>query len=548
VLELAVVGGLVIDGTGAPPRPADVGIAGGIVREVRPPGELTDDAARTVEAHGCVVTPGFVDPHTHLDAQLCWDPDAAPTSVHGVTTVMIGLCGFGVAPAPPGGGEYLLRMLEAVEEIPADAARLGVDFTWGTWADYRRALRASVNVYGFVPHSALRYAVMGDRARGGPATDDDVTAMRRALADAMAAGALGLATSRGPNHVDGDGEPVPSRHATDDELRALVDVCTGRCWQINLASKMSADPSDLVAEVERYAEWTRAAGARLTWTPFHADAGSDRWRAILEHTRDLNARGIAVKPQVSVQPIAVAITFDRPSLLTRVPGWGTALAGFDALDPGGRRARLADEAVRRQMRAADGGAGPAGPLAPRYADWVLVSSPSAPWVVGTTVQGLADERDLHPLDALLDLVLADDLATVVQVPVVNRDRDAVRTLAADPDTVIGLGDSGAHVLSISNFSYPTELLTRFVRDDRALTVEQAVHRMTQQPAEFYGLGDRGVLAAGRPADVVVVDLARLALGPVELRHDLPGAAPRLWQGATGYVARVVDGVVRDAAP
>jgi N-acyl-D-aspartate/D-glutamate deacylase len=459
---------------------------------------------------------------------------------------MIGLCGFGVAPAPPGGGEYLLRMLEAVEEIPADAARLGVDFTWGSWADYRRTVRATVNVYGFVPHSALRYAVMGDRARGGPAGDDDVAAMREALADALAAGAIGLATSRGPNHVDGYGEPVPSRHATDDELRALVDVCRGRSWQINLASKTSADPSDLIAEVERYAGWTRDAGARLTWTPFHADAGSDRWRAILDHTHDLNARGVAVKPQVSVQPIAIAITFDRPSLLTRVQGWGPALADFDALDPDGRRHRLADETVREQMRAASPtGTAPAGPLAPRYGDWVVVWSPSAPSSVGRTVQQLADERRAHPVDVLLDLVLADGLATVVQVPVVNRDRDAVRALVADPDTVIGLGDSGAHVLSISNFSYPTELLARFVRDDGALTLEQAVHRLTRQPAEFYGLGDRGVLAAGRPADVVVVDLDRLALGPVELRTDLPGAAPRLWQGATGYVARIVDGVLRD---
>jgi N-acyl-D-amino-acid deacylase len=543
MLDVAIVGGLVVDGTGEPARRADVGIAGGVIQEVRPAGDLSDGVRTVVDARGCHVAPGFVDPHTHLDAQLCWDPDAAPSSAHGVTTVIIGLCGFGIAPSPPDGGEYLLHMLEGVEEIPAAAARLGVDFTWGSWVDYRRSLRPRVNVYGYVPHSALRYAVMGDRARTDPATDDDVAGMRQALEEALRFGAIGLATSRGPNHVDGAGDPVPSRLATDDELRGLVDACAGRCWQINLASKTSADPADLIEEVERYAGWTQAAGARLSWTPFHADPGSDRWREILRHTRELNERGVTVKPQVSVQPLAVALTFDRPSLLTRVTGWGPALAGWDAREPAQRLAHLADESVRVTLRAAPEDA--AGALAPRSGDWVIVSSRTAPGAIGGTVRRLADATGRHPVDALLDLVIADDLATVVQVPVVNRDREAVATLVADPDTVIGLGDAGAHVMSISNFSYPTELLARLVRDEGALTVEQAVHRLTRQPAQYHGLDDRGTLAVGRPADVVVFDLDRLALGPVETRTDLPGGAPRLWQGASGYVARVVDGQLRE---
>jgi N-acyl-D-aspartate/D-glutamate deacylase len=400
-----------------------------------------------------------------------------------------------------------------------------------------------VNVYGYVPHSALRYAVMGERARGEAATDDDVAAMRAALDEALAAGAIGLASSRGPNHVDGAGQPVPSRMADDDELRALVAGCTGRCWQINLASKTSADPGDLVEEVERYAAWTRDADARLSWTPFHADPGSDRWRAILRHTRELNERGITVKPQVSVQPLAVALTFDRPSLLTRVPGWTGVLAGWDGLSPADRLSRLASPDVRAALRDAPSGDGA---LAPRFDDWVVVTAPSAPAAVGGTVRSLSDAAGRHPVDALLDLVAADRLATVVQVPVSNRDRAAVAQLVADPDTVVGLGDAGAHVMSISNFSYPTELLARLVRDEGALTVEQAVHRLTAQPAAFHGLDDRGVLAPGRPADVVVFDLDRLALGPVETRADLPGGAPRLWRGATGYVARLVDGRLRES--
>src|SRR5919106_2814210 len=226
-LDAALRGGTLVDGTGAPRRRADVGVKDGVVVEI---GEKLDDhsAEREIDASGCIVTPGFVDPHTHLDAQLCWDPSGSPSSLHGVTTVVMGLCGFGVAPCREGGGEYLLRSLEMVEEIPFESTSLGVPFTWRTWPEFMAHLRSrplGVHVYGFVPHSALRYYVMGERARSEPATADDRAALVAELRRSLAAGALGFATSRGPNHNDAYGEPVPSRRADDAELRALVGAC-----------------------------------------------------------------------------------------------------------------------------------------------------------------------------------------------------------------------------------------------------------------------------------------------------------------------------------
>ena len=218
MLDRIVRGGTVVDGTGAPARPADVGVRGGRIVEV---GEVSDDAREVIDASGCIVAPGFIDPHTHLDAQLCWDPAATPTCFHGVTTVVIGLCGFGVAPCPPGGGDYLLRSLEVVEEIPFESTSRGVPFDWSTWPEFLRAIERrdpGVNVAGFVPHSALRCFAMGERARGEAASPADMERMREELRRGLRAGAVGLASSRGPNHQDAFGDPVPSRFASDEEL------------------------------------------------------------------------------------------------------------------------------------------------------------------------------------------------------------------------------------------------------------------------------------------------------------------------------------------
>ncbi len=463
--DLVVRGGMVVDGTGAAARRADVAVDRGLITLV---GAVDERGSQELDADGLVVTPGFVDPHTHLDAQLCWEPEAAPTCLHGVTTIVIGICGFGVAPCAPGGGDYLLRSLEMVEEIPYESTAIGVPFSWESWPeflDHLGSLPLGVNVGGMVPHSPLRYAVMGERARGGVATADDRAALAQALRRCLEAGALGFATSRGPNHNDGFGDPVPSRHADDLELRALVDECEGRPWQINVETKFAGDPDALLAEVDRYAAWTAEAGARLTWTPLFAEPGVDTWRRVLVRNRTLNET-VPISPQVIAQPVTATLRFDRPSLARRILGWETAMADFFEREPDRRIALLGDDVFRAALRAAPEDCSRM--LAPCYGEWV-VSKSTRDEAMGRTVASLAQEMRLAPSDAMCELLTTDGLLTEFQVPVVNRDRDGSAALVADDHTLAGLGDSGAHVTSVTSYTYPTDLLARLARDQKTLS-------------------------------------------------------------------------------
>ena len=544
-IDCAIRGGRVVDGTGAAARRADVGIDAGRIVAV---GRVDAFARETLDARDCIVTPGFIDPHTHLDAQLCWDPQATPTSLHGVTSVVMGLCGFGVAPCPDGGGDYLLRSLEVVEEIPFESTHKGVDFEWSSWAEFFACVgtkRPGVNVAGYVPHSALRYYAMGDRARTERADARDLERMRSELERALAAGAVGLASSRGPNHNDAYGKPVPSRLADDAELRMLVAACRGRSWQINVQTKFGGDAEALTAEVERYAGWSVEAGVRLSWTPFHAEPGSELWRDVLAHNRSLHERGIEVAPQVAPQPITTVFRFDELSFVALVAGWREAFRGFFELSRAERLERLGAASFRAVLRAAP--EDPHERFAPSYAEWMVAHSPSRPDAVGTSVAAAAGAAGQHPSDWLCELVAADGLATLIQVPVANRDREASAQLARDPGTLIGLGDSGAHVMTITNYTYPTVVLSDLVRERGALTLETAVGRMTSHPAAFLGLPDRGVLAPGYRADIAVIDFDALGLGPMQVATDLPGGAPRLFQAARGYRAVLVNGEVTLAA-
>ena len=540
-IDCVIRGGTVVDGTGEAARRADVGIDAGRIVAV---GDVDELARETLDAGDCIVTPGFIDPHTHLDAQLCWDPQATPTSLHGVTSVVMGLCGFGVAPCPEGGGDYLLRSLEVVEEIPFESTKIGVDFAWSTWAEFFEHVGRQdlcVNVAGYVPHSALRYFAMGDRARTEKANAEELDVMRAELERALAAGAVGFASSRGPNHNDAYGKPVPSRLADDAELRALVGACRGRSWQINVETKFGGDATALTEEVERYAGWTAEAGAKLSWTPFHAEPGSTLWREVLAHNRSLNDRGIPVAPQIAPQPITTVFRFDEFSFVVLVAGWREAFQGFFELSIEERLARLVDPAFRAALRVAPEDRNER--FSPSYAEWVVANSPSQPEAVGFNVADAARAAGQHPSDWMCDLAVADSLATMIQVPVANRDREASRLLADDPSTLIGLGDSGAHVMTITNYTYPTVVLSDLVRERGALSLESAVRRMTSHPASFLGIPDRGILAPGQRADIAVIDFDGLGVGPMEVATDLPGGAPRLFQGATGYRTVLVNGEV-----
>lgn len=543
--DLIIRGGTLVDGTGAEPRRADVGVVADRIAAV---GDLAASSATAeIDATGSIVTPGFVDPHTHLDAQLCWDPTGSPSNLHGVTTALVGMCGFGIAPCPEGGREYLLRSLEVVEEIPYESTSQGVPDAWRTFGEYLDHLDAqalALNVGAVVPHSALRYAVMGERSQG-PADDAERAELVATLKAAIAAGALGMASSRGPNHKDANGDPVPSRCADDAELSELVAACAGRVWQMNVQSKSGATREQLFAELSKYAAWSAADDVRLTWSPCLSDTLPDL-PGVLDLMSAFAADGTTVAPQITSQPLTAILSFRVTSMANSL--WPLAMDGFDALDDAGRAARLGEADFREKLRDGSHATGFWGPSGPD--EWTLARSVTRPDLQGRNVAAIAGEAGVDPFDLVCDLAIADGLETLVQVPIANRDLAGLRDLLTHDSTLMGLGDAGAHTLSATTYTYSTTLLADFVRDSPVLTLPEAVRQLTQHPATFFGVPERGRVEPGLIADLNVIDMDRIGLGPLEITTDLPGGAPRLYRSAVGYVATVVNGVVtlRDDTP
>lgn len=536
--DIVLRGGLVIDGTGGPARIADVAVTGNVISEV---GDgLSGD--QVIDASGAWVMPGFIDPHTHMDAQLFWDPSGQPSLNHGVTTAFTGSCGFGIAPCREDAEEFLLRCLESVEEIPFVDMQVGVPFGWTTFVDYMDALSAlplGLNVATLVPHSPLRHSILGKDAATRVATPEETAQMSTALREALRAGAFGFTTSRGPNHVDGDGQQVPSRAADDTEMQALVACCAGRIWQINVAAK--GDPTGRLTaeEVATYAQWTRDNDTTLTWTPLIIPAGADGQGSMLlaNQAAELTAAGTRIYPQVCPMPLVTDVSLTEPSLLRSIP----IFEEFASLvaQSNERTELLRDETWRRRLR--DIPEDPSSLIGPVYSRWVIAASDQHPELVGYDLSAVASSRNQHPVDVLLDTMLDDNLTTVVQVAVVNIDTPAVQELVLHPSTLIGLGDSGAHVRSITNFSYPTTLLHEMVLRDQTMALEHAVHELTGRPASILGLSDRGVIAPGSAADICVIDPAELHPGVSELVHDLPAGGGRLVQRPRGMRAVLVNG-------
>ena len=538
--DTVITGGMVVDGTGSAPRRADVAIDSGVVSAI---GADLGPGQSNIDATGCIVTPGFIDPHTHFDAHLFWDPQCAPSNLHGVTTVVLGNCGFGVAPCPAGGGEYLLRSLERVEEIPYSATSIAVPFNWSSWSQYADAvasLRLGVNVASYVAHSPLRYSVMGEAAGKPGASADMVRRTRAALERALADGAVGFASSRGPNHVDAQSRPVPSRNADDAELQQLVAACKDRLWQINVQAKASADSASLLDELGKYAQWTAASGTSLTWTPMLVEADG-AWRECVAWSRRLMDKGTRVLAQTLAMPLYSSLRFDEPqSYQLIVKGWLPVFSDWPKLDHEGRVARLASREARDVLRAA--GIRGTRYFDARYDQWEIVRSPTRPDMIGRTVIELS-ANGREPVDAFCDLLVADDLQTLLRVPVANSDPAEMADALNCDDLLYGLGDAGAHVTSLTNYAYPTAVLSTFVRERRVLAIEKAVRAMTSVPARLMGLRDRGELLPGMAADICVIDADRVAAGPIEVRPDLPGGAERIYQAATGYRAVLVNGTV-----
>ncbi len=549
MLDLVIRRGVLIDGTGAERRPADVGVRGGRIVAVTPPGELDDErAGRVIDADGRGVAPGFVDLHTHYDAQAFWDPTLSPSPLHGVTTVVGGNCGFSIAPlsGDPADGEYLMRMLARVEGMPLESLAAGVPWDWRSTEEYLDRLDGtlSVNAGFLVGHSALRRAVMGEDAVGHAATDEQVSAMAALLAEGLAAGGLGFSSSWATTHSDGAGDPVPSRHATHDELVALCTVVRNHPGTTLEFIPTVGPFGD--EHVELMADMSLAADRPLNWNVLiaaNARSGDDVAQRLSASDRAAE-RGARVLALTVPDLMRIRLCFLTGFLLDSFPGWAKTMT----LPPAEKLAALADPVERARLQA--GVDSPeAGPLA-RVAQWHRMTieeafTPETKVHEGRLVGDIADELGVTPFDALLDIVVADDLRTVI-LPPQTGDDEASWALRAetwrDPRVILGASDAGAHLDFIATFNYTTAFLGDSVRDRGLMGLEQAVHLLTDVPARLYGLSGRGRVAERWAADLVVFDPDRVAPGPVSMRADLPAGAARLYSEPEGIEHVIVNGV------
>jgi N-acyl-D-aspartate/D-glutamate deacylase len=541
MLDLVVRGGTVVDGSGGPARRADVAVHDGRVVAV---GAVDDSAAREIDADGLMVTPGFVDLHTHYDAQLSWDANASPSPLHGVTTVIGGNCGFSLAPAGPDHARYLARMMARVEGMPL-AALEHLDWSWSSFGDWVDRLDGAIAVNaGFlVGHSAVRRVVMGDDAVGGAASADQVEQMAAVLARSLEQGALGFSTSQAPTHNDGDGVPVPSRGASRSELEALCAVLSGhRGTTLELIvpgclNGFSDEEVDLMTTLSLLAD------RPANWNVLGVSALNPRG---LEHQLEASTRaaqrGATVVALTLPHTMKLRLSFDPGTILDSLPGWREMFA----LHVEARMQVLSDpvERARLDAGAKSKEAGIIGALA-RWENLIIdetFAAENAPYE-GRSVGDVAKATDKDPFDALLDVVIADGLRTGLRPPIPESDADwELRAeVWQDPRTVVGGSDAGAHLDMMCGAIYSTSMLGDGVRARQLLSWQEAVRQLTDVPARLYGLRDRGRLAPGWWADVVVFDPDRIGHGPERTRDDLPGGASRLYAEGIGIEHVLVNG-------
>ncbi|MDF9813743.1 D-aminoacylase [Streptomyces sp. SPB162] len=555
MLDHLIKGATVVDGTGAAAYTADVGLRGGRIATITEPGTVTQRARTEEDATGLVLTPGFVDPHTHYDAQLFWDPFATPSMNHGVTTIAGGNCGFTLAPlnpARPEDADYTRRMMSKVEGMSLKALEEGVDWTWSSFGDYLDALegRIAVNAGFMVGHCALRRHVMGPDAVGGQPTEEQLSEMLRLFHESMAAGGWGLSTTQSSTHSDGDGAPVASRHAGRDELIALsraVGEHEGTQLEAIVAGCLDQFADE---EIDLFVDMSAAAGRPLNWNVLTIDAAVParvpRQLAASERARKAGGRIVALTMPI-LTPMNMSLgTF---CALNLIPGWGAILN----LPVPQRIAELRDPAVRAEMlRSANS---PEAGVFRRLADfgrYVIgdTYSEANAGVSGRVVKDIAAERGQEAFETIVEICANDDLRTVLWPMPTDNDPDSwalrARTWEHE-DVLLGGSDAGAHLDRMCGAPYTTRFLGDCLRGRRLVPLEQAVRMLTDDPARLFGLRDRGRLVEGYHADLVLFDPARIDAGTATLVHDLPGNSPRLDSRAIGIVSVRVNGVetIRD---
>jgi N-acyl-D-amino-acid deacylase len=517
----------VIDGTGRTAVAADVAISEGRITEVGTVDARPDVAE--VDLDGLVLAPGFIDAHTHYDAQVLWDPDITPSCWHGVTTVVMGNCGFGVAPTRPEHRTMVLKMLENVEGMPIEALSAGVTWSFETFPEYLDAvdrIDKRLNVAAYVGHSAIRNYVLGSESNARPSTAEETDQMADLVAEAMDAGAIGFSTSGSPTHFGGDGSPVPSRLALFEEVCALVEPL-GRVQRGVIASAPGPD-----LHVPQFAELSRRTGRPVTWAGV-LTAEANPGRATEQVAASRHGPG-SVWPQITCYPLTVEVSLDDPYSLNQVGAFREAL-GVDAADLPQLYADPAWRARAKEQVAELWGS--------RLALTTVQSeAPDGTAITGPTLGELGAAAGVHPLDYMLDRAIAEDLTTRFRVVLVNDGQAELDELLRGSDTLLALSDAGAHTSYLCDADFTTHLLGWYVRERAVLSLEHAVWRLTGHPASVFGLHDRGRIAPGYVADLVAFDADVVGPETPKRVSDLPGGARRMVSRSAGIEHVWVNGV------
>jgi N-acyl-D-amino-acid deacylase len=528
-MDLLLRNAELIDGSGAPRRGADVAVTGDRITAVAPPGSLTPSPeTKVVDLDGLVLAPGFIDIHTHYDAQILWDADLTPSSWHGVTSVVMGNCGFGVAPTLPEHRDIIVRTLENVEGMSQEALNAGIDWCFETFPQYMTALEQRgkrLNVGAFLGHTPLRLYVLGGEER--PATADEVGRMRQLLREALDVGAIGFSTSRQPAHQGAYGRPVPSRFAEVDEVEAMASVL-GEAGKGIMA--ISIGPGLWLNEFSGLAVRNNIP---VTWTALVTR--TDKPGAALRTVERAGQLPGEVYPQIACRPIVMQITMNDPMPLAQIDEWKEVLAV-----PREERAALyQDSSWRDRARPATLAAWQ------EKARWPKVSvqeTRAHTEAIGVPLDQLAAERGTTPFDLMLDLALADDMATRFQVVLENDADDETGALLADKRTILGLSDAGAHASQLCDACYSTHLLGHWVRERKAISLEDGVWRLSGHAATAFRIAERGFVREGYYADLVAFDPDTIGAGDIHRVYDQPGGADRLISRSTGVQHLWVNGV------
>ncbi|MGH3719093.1 MAG: N-acyl-D-amino-acid deacylase family protein [Pseudonocardiaceae bacterium] len=558
--DVIIRSGLVCDGSGSPKRTADVAVDKGVITEV---GRVAGPARTVMDADGCLVTPGFVDIHTHFDGQVSWDPLLTPSCWHGVTSVVMGNCGVGFAPARQDRHDWLVGLMEGVEDIPGASLSEGITWEWESFPEYLDAVEATprvMDVAAQVPHGALRAYVMDDRgAANEPPTQQDLERMRDLVREGLLAGAIGFSTSRTITHLAITGEPVPGTFATEDELFALGGVLgelgTGVFQLVPLGA--GGEPvDDPLGEIKWMRRLSAAIGRPITFGLFQNDNDPDGWRRLLKVTEEAVTEGADLHPQIAGRPFSIIVSLDSTHPFKRRPSY-KKIAHLPVPE---RRAAMRDPGLKARILAeTPDDVNPRAALFPggyeRHFPMNSLSPDYEP-AAAESFDALARRTGRHPEELLYDFLAAEDTSGMVFRPLLgytDYSLDPIREMLLHPRSVLGLSDAGAHCRLICDASTPTSMLTHWVRDRRRgklLPLEFIVRKQTWETTQLYGLRDRGLLRPGYRADINVIDLDALTLRSPEFVHDLPAGGGRLVQRADGYVATIVAGKVtfRDGEP